>query len=82
MGDFLRPEVVARVDALKPVASDLGISLPQLALAWCLRQSAVSSVIVGVTRVAQLEDNAKASGLRLTSETVARIDEILSPNDL
>lgn len=80
MGDFLRPEVVARVDDLKPVASDLGISLPQLALAWCLRQSAVSSVIVGATRVAQLEDNAKASGLRLTHETLARIDEILAPN--
>lgn len=77
MGDFLRPERVAKVDALGPLAGELGISLPQLALAWCLRQRNVSSVIVGVTRKSQLEDNAKASGMALPAELVERIDAVL-----
>lgn len=76
MADFLRPENLALVDALRPLAGELGISLAQLALAWCLRQPNVASVIVGATKAAQLEDNAKASGLRLPREIVARIDEI------
>lgn len=79
MTDFLRPERLERVDALKPLAAELGISLPQLALAWCLRQANVSSVIVGVTRAAQLEDNAKASGLVLPEPLIERIDALLPP---
>jgi voltage-dependent potassium channel beta subunit len=77
MRDFLRPETLARVEALRPLAADLGVTLAQLALAWCLRQPGVSSVIVGATRAAQLEENAKASGLRLPAELAERIDEIL-----
>jgi voltage-dependent potassium channel beta subunit len=76
MADFLRPENLARVDALRPLAGELGISLAQLALAWCLRLANVASVIVGATKVGQLEDNAKASGLRLPADVVARMDEI------
>jgi len=79
MGDFLRPENLAKVEALRPLASELGYSLAQLALAWCLRQPNVASVIVGATRVAQLEDNAKSSGLRIPAEIAARIDEIAPP---
>jgi voltage-dependent potassium channel beta subunit len=78
MHDFLRPENLARVDALEPLARELGISRAQLALAWCLRQRNVASVIVGATRVAQIEDNAKASGMRLPEELLTRIEEILS----
>jgi aryl-alcohol dehydrogenase-like predicted oxidoreductase len=52
------------------------MSMAQLALAWCLRESAVSSVIVGVTRANQLEDNAKASGMRLPPEILEQIDAI------
>jgi voltage-dependent potassium channel beta subunit len=77
MSDYLRPERTERVDALQPLAAELGISLPQLALAWCLRQANVSCVIVGVTRSAQLEDNAKASGMQLPDELIARIDALL-----
>jgi voltage-dependent potassium channel beta subunit len=79
MSDFLRPERLARVDELQPMAAELGISLPQLALAWCLRQRNVSSVIVGVTRVAQLEDNANASGMQLPAELLERIDTLVPP---
>ena len=79
MRDFLRPENLARVERLRPLARELGISLAQLALAWCLRRPNVASVIVGATRVAQLEENAKASGMRLPPEILARIDELLPP---
>jgi voltage-dependent potassium channel beta subunit len=78
MQDFLRPENLAKVDQLQPLAAELGITLPQLALAWCLRRRAVSSVIVGATRVSQLEDNVKASGLRLSAGTLTRIDQLLT----
>ena len=76
MAELLEDTSLAKVDALRPLADELGISLAQLALAWCLRTPAVASVIVGATRVAQLEENCKASGIRLPEETLARIDEI------
>ena len=46
--------------------------MAQLALAWCLAEPNVASVITGVTRVSQLEDNVKASGLRLPAEILER----------
>jgi len=79
MRAFLEPEALAKVDALRPIAAELGVSLPQLALAWCLRRPGVASVIVGATRASQLEENAKASGLELPAEIAARIDAIAPP---
>ncbi len=76
MRAYLEPETLARVDRLQPLANELGISLAQLALAWCLRQRGVASVIVGATRAAQLEENVKASGVALSAELLARIDAI------
>ncbi len=78
MEAFLRPEVLARVEALRPIAREAGLSLAQLALAWCLRRRNVSSVIVGATRIDQIEDNARASGVRLPDEIETRIDELFS----
>ncbi len=76
MADFLKPEAVEQVDRLSPLAAELGISLAQLALAWCLRQSNVSSVIVGATRVSQIEDNAKAAGVKLPEAIIESIDAL------
>jgi voltage-dependent potassium channel beta subunit len=76
MNAYLEDDALARVDRLKPVADELGYTMSQLALAWCLRRRNVSSVIVGVTRVAQLDENAKASGLEIPSELEGRIDEV------
>ena len=76
MTHFLEPGSLAKTDRLRPLADRLGISLAQLALAWCLAEPNVASVITGVTRVAQLEDNVKASGLRLSAEILERIDAI------
>jgi aryl-alcohol dehydrogenase-like predicted oxidoreductase len=68
--------VLARVEQLRPLAADLGLSMSQLALAWCLRQTNVASAIVGATTPAQIEENAKASGVELPSEALAKIDEL------
>ncbi len=76
MTQFLAPEVLARTDRLRPIADALGLSLAQLALAWCLAEPNVASAIVGVTRLSQLEDNAKASGLRLPAEVKEELDAL------
>jgi voltage-dependent potassium channel beta subunit len=77
MKDFLRPETVAKVAELTPIADELGVSMPQLALAWCLRQPNVSSVIAGVTKTSQLEEDLKASGLELPTDVLERLDALL-----
>jgi len=77
MKDFLRPENLAKAAELAPIASELGVSMPQLALAWCLRQPSVSSVIIGVTKTSQLEENVKASGLALPADVLERLDALL-----
>jgi aryl-alcohol dehydrogenase-like predicted oxidoreductase len=64
------------VEGLLPLARELGASLAQLALAWCLRRENVASVIVGATHPGQLEENAKACELRLPDEVLARIDAL------
>jgi len=75
--NFLTQQNIDKVKALKPVADELGITRAQLALAWILRQPGVSSVITGATKVNQIEDTVKAAGVKLSSEQIDRIDEIL-----
>ena len=70
--------VLTKVQALLPIAQEAGLSLPQLALAWCLRQKNVSSVIIGASRPSQVEDNAGASGKTLSPDTLAAIDAALA----
>lgn len=78
MGAFiqrrLRSDVLAAVGRLEPIARDLGLTLPQLALAWVLRRPEVSSAIAGATRPEQVVENAKASGVRLPAEAIARVE--------
>ncbi|WP_442599694.1 aldo/keto reductase family protein [Neobacillus sp. D3-1R] len=66
-----------KAEKLKVVAEELGLSLAQLALAWILRQENVASAIVGASRPEQLEENVKASGVKLSEETLSTIEEIL-----
>ncbi|HEX9997440.1 MAG TPA: aldo/keto reductase family protein [Abditibacterium sp.] len=80
---FLPPErldaaLLERVQKLKPVAEKLGLSMAQLALAWCLRKPNVSSVIIGASRPSQVEDNVKASGADVPDEVWSEMDAILS----
>lgn len=78
IGDFLGSEqVLEAVVALEPLASEAGLSLAQLALAWVLRRPEVSCAIVGASRPEQLDDNAAASGVVVEAELLGRIDAIL-----
>lgn len=81
MGGFLQgrlgEETLARVQRLELIARDLGISMPQLALGWVLRRPEVSSAIVGATRPEQVMENARASGVRLDADALARIEAAL-----
>ncbi len=72
----IKRDIVDRVDRLKPLAEKLGLSLAQLALAWLLRRPALSSVIIGASRVQQLEDNVGALKCSARIEEFAQIDEL------
>ena len=74
---FMNEEVLSAVDRLRSVASGAGLSMSQLSLAWALRRENVSSAIIGASRPDQVEDNAGASGVKLSSEVVSEIDGIL-----
>lgn len=74
---WLKEENLRKVERLRPIAEELGLSLAQLALAWTLRQPNVSSAIIGASVPAQVEHNVKASGVTIPDETLATIDEIL-----
>ncbi len=75
----LSPERIETVKKLEPVAADLGCSLAQLALAWCLKNPHVSTVITGASRPEQVKQNMQALEVvpKLTDEVLARIEEIL-----
>lgn len=70
-------EKVNKVIELSQVASELELSVGQLALAWILRQPNVSSALIGASRPGQVEENAKASGIVLNTEILERIEQIL-----
>ncbi len=69
-----------KVDELKAIAEELGLSLPVFAIAWCLRNPRVSSVILGASRPAQLEENIKAVEAQdlLTDAVLARVERTLA----
>lgn len=77
IADYLSDEVLTRVQFLRPIADDLGLSMAQLALAWVLQNSNVAAAIVGASRPEQIRENVKASGIKLDDEIMKRIDEAL-----
>jgi aryl-alcohol dehydrogenase-like predicted oxidoreductase len=70
----------AVVERLEPLANDMGATLAQFSLAWCLQNPSVSSVITGASRVSQVHENMKALVFvdQFTSELMAAIDRALS----
>ena len=82
MGTFIHrrmgEDVLRRVERLRPVAAELGLTMAQLALAWVLRRPEVSSAIVGATRPEQVEENVGASGVRLPADALRRIEAVLA----
>jgi aryl-alcohol dehydrogenase-like predicted oxidoreductase len=81
MGGFIdsliAPPVLEAVQRLAPIAEQAGLTLPQLALAWVLRQHNVASAIVGATRAEQVHANASASGIQLDAATLEAVDAAL-----
>lgn len=82
--EWLKPQItdasrIAIVKRLVPIANELGISMAHMALAWCLKNPNVSTVITGASRVEQVHDNMKAVEAvdKLTPEVMARIDVAL-----
>src|SRR5579859_4108088 len=80
---FVKPlvqnqELLTKVQRLVPIAEENRCSLAQLALAWILRRPEVTSCIIGATKAHQVEENAEASGIRLSDETARRVEEIIS----
>ncbi|HXP56284.1 MAG TPA: aldo/keto reductase family protein [Streptosporangiaceae bacterium] len=74
---WMRDDLLARVQELKPLADEAGLSLAQLAVAWTLQNPNVSSAIIGATRPEQVRENVKASGVKLDAGLLRRIDEVL-----
>jgi len=66
----------AILDILHPMAEAKGCSVAQVALAWLLHQSAVTSVIIGANKMEQLQDNLKAVDVKLTEEDLRQLNEV------
>ena len=77
MSSYMSDEVLTAVQGLKPVANEAGLTMAQLALAWVLREPGVASAIIGASRPEQIEQNVAASGVTLSTDTLAAIDEAL-----
>lgn len=79
IGRFLDDDLLTRVQELKPIADELGLSMAQLAIAWTLQNPNVSAAIVGASRPEQVADNAGAAGVKLDADVLKRIDGVLGP---
>ena len=76
---LLRDDVLERVQRLRPLADQAGLTLAQLAVAWVLQNDNVSAAIIGASRPEQVAENAKAAGVVLEAELLKQMDEILVP---
>ncbi|MFD1148333.1 aldo/keto reductase family protein [Saccharothrix hoggarensis] len=74
---FLRDEVLEKVQRLKPLADEAGLSLAQLSVAWVLQNPNVASAIIGASRPEQVRENVKAAGVKLDEELLKKIDDVL-----
>jgi aryl-alcohol dehydrogenase-like predicted oxidoreductase len=74
---WMNDDVLNAVQRLVPIASDLGLTTGQLAIAWVLANPNVSAAIIGASRPEQIHENVKASGVELGDDVMAAIDEAL-----
>jgi aryl-alcohol dehydrogenase-like predicted oxidoreductase len=74
---FMRDDVLTRVQALRPVADEAGLSMAQLAVAWVLQNPNVAAALVGASRPEQVAENVKAAGVKLEAAQLKQIDEVL-----
>jgi aryl-alcohol dehydrogenase-like predicted oxidoreductase len=74
---YTQPTVLERIQALRPLADEAGLSMAAFAVAWVLQNQNVSAAIVGASRPEQLKDNVTAAGVVLDPALLARVDEVL-----
>ncbi|GAA1254029.1 aldo/keto reductase [Arthrobacter pascens] len=74
---YMQEEVLERVQELKPLAEEAGLSMAAFAVAWVLQNQNVSSALVGASRPEQLRDNVTAAGVRLDPALLSRVDAVL-----
>jgi len=77
MDRLMQPNVLRAVQQLKPIAEEAGLTLPQFALAWVLREPNVASAIIGASRPQQVIENAHASGLIVDTQLFLRAEAII-----
>ncbi len=77
IGWLLKPEILRAVQELKPIAEEAGLTLPQFALAWILREPNVASAIIGASRPEQVVENAHASGVIVDTQLFLRAEAII-----
>jgi len=75
--EWMTDDVLTRVQNLKPIAGDLGLSMAQLAVAWVLQNDNVSAALVGASRPEQVAENVKAAGVKIPQDAMTKIDEVL-----
>ena len=76
---WMQDDVLTRVQELRPIAEEAGLTMAQLAVAWVLQNPNVSAAIIGASRPEQVTDNVKAAGVTLDDATLKAIDEVLDP---
>jgi aryl-alcohol dehydrogenase-like predicted oxidoreductase len=77
MDRLMRPDVLRAVQQLKPIAEEAGLTLPQFALAWVLREPNIASAIIGASRPEQVRENAAASGAIIDTQLFLRAEQII-----
>jgi aryl-alcohol dehydrogenase-like predicted oxidoreductase len=77
MDRLMEPEVLRAVQKLKPIAEEAGLTLPQFALAWVLREPNVASAIIGASRPSQVIENSAASGVVVDTQLFMRAEAII-----
>jgi len=74
---FMNDDVLTRVQNLKPIADEAGLTMAQLAVAWVLQNPNVAAALVGASRPEQVAENVKAAGVKLEPELMTKIDDVL-----
>lgn len=74
---WMSEDVLTGVQKLQPIADEVGLTMAQLAIAWVLQNSNVASAIIGASRPDQVAANVNASGVTLSAETLASIDDAI-----
>ncbi|HEY6663134.1 MAG TPA: aldo/keto reductase family protein [Sphingomicrobium sp.] len=77
MDRLMHPDVLRAVQRLKPIAEEAGLTLPQFALAWILREPNVASAIIGASRPEQVRENAAASGVIVDTQLFVRAEAVI-----